>query len=33
MPDELKHRHTQIYAQAITSAKDKDWDPELGDDD
>ncbi len=33
LPDELQQRHTQIYAQAITSAKSKGWDPELGDDD
>lgn len=33
LPDELQQRHTQIYAQAISEAKKKGWDPELDDDD
>jgi membrane peptidoglycan carboxypeptidase len=33
LPDELQQRHTQIYAQAIVSAKNSGWNPELEDDD
>jgi len=33
LPEELQKRHTQIYNQAITTAKEKGWDPELKDDD
>lgn len=33
LPDELRERHASFYAQAITDAKKKGWDAELGDDD
>lgn len=33
LPDELRKRHTQLYAQAIARAKDKGWDTELDDED
>jgi len=33
LPEELKARHAKIYQDAIASAKEKGWDPELGDDD
>lgn len=33
LPDELRQRHADLYAKAIVTAKDKGWDPELGDDD
>ncbi len=33
LPEELQQRHTQIYAQAIVSAKNSGWNPELKDDD
>lgn len=33
LPDELRERHMQLYAQAIASAKEKGWDSELKDDD
>ncbi len=33
LPDELRERHAQLYAQAITSAKEKGWNAELDDDD
>ncbi len=32
LPDELQQRHTQIYAQAIVSAKNSGWNAELADD-
>ena len=32
LPDELRQRHTEIYAQAIMIAKSKGWDAELEDD-
>ena len=33
LPDDLQQRHAQIYAQAITNAKEKGWDAELDEDD
>lgn len=33
LPDDLRQRHTDIYAKATAIARDKGWDPELGEDD
>lgn len=33
LPPELKQRHTEIYARATARARDKGWNPELGEDD
>lgn len=33
LPDELRERHARLYAQAISSAKEKGWDTELDEDD
>ncbi|HYP67984.1 MAG TPA: hypothetical protein VEP67_06970 [Thiobacillaceae bacterium] len=33
LPPELKLRHTDIYARATAVARQKGWNPELGDDD
>ena len=33
LPDEVRARHSRLYAQAIASAKEKGWDNELKDDD
>lgn len=33
LPDNLRERHTAMYAQAITTARDNGWDAELGEDD
>lgn len=33
LPEELQKKHTQFYNQAITTAKEKGWDPELKDED
>ncbi|WP_293006312.1 hypothetical protein [Nitrosomonas sp.] len=33
LPEELRERHAQLYAQAIASAKEKGWDTELDEDD
>lgn len=33
LPDELRQRHAEIYANAINNAKSKGWDAELKDDD
>ncbi|MCG7872496.1 MAG: hypothetical protein N0C88_20205 [Candidatus Thiodiazotropha lotti] len=33
LPEDLAERHSRIYQQAISQAKAKGWDPELGDDD
>lgn len=33
LPPELKQRHTEIYARATAVARQKGWNPELGDDD
>ncbi|MES9832899.1 MAG: hypothetical protein ABW139_11735 [Candidatus Thiodiazotropha sp. DIVDIV] len=33
LPPELAERHNRIYQQAISDAKEKGWDPELGEDD
>ena len=32
LPPELQQRHTEIYASAMAQAREKGWDPELGDD-
>ena len=31
LPPELRERHTAIYEKAVTEARTKGWDPELGD--
>jgi hypothetical protein len=33
LPDELRQRHADIYGRAMQLAKNKGWDPELGEDD
>lgn len=33
LPPELRQRHTEIYEKAMALAKDKGWNPELGEDD
>jgi len=33
LPEDLRERHTAIYAEAMRTARDKGWDPELGEDD
>ena len=33
LPPELRERHQRIYDEAVRSARDKGWDPELDDDD
>lgn len=33
LPDDLRERHVRIYAQALEIAREKGWDPELGDHD
>lgn len=33
LPEELKQRHIALYEKAMTQAKTKGWNPELGDDD
>ncbi len=32
LPPDLQQRHTDLYAQATQSAREKGWNPELGDD-
>lgn len=32
LPDDLRRRHVALYEKAMTLAKTKGWDPELGDD-
>jgi hypothetical protein len=32
LPPELRERHARLYAAAISSARDKGWDAELGED-
>ena len=32
LPDNLRERHARLYAQAITAARNKGWDAELGED-
>ena len=32
LPPELQQRHTDIYARAMQQAREKGWNPELGDD-
>jgi hypothetical protein len=33
LPPELRERHTALYEQAVTAARKRGWNPELGDDD
>jgi hypothetical protein len=33
LPPELRARHTALYTQAAERARERGWDPELGDDD
>jgi hypothetical protein len=33
LPPDLQKRHTEIYARAMAVAREKGWNPELGDDD
>ncbi|MGF1643988.1 MAG: hypothetical protein ACFCUJ_10110 [Thiotrichales bacterium] len=33
LPDDLRERHAAIYNAAMTRARDKGWNPELGEDD
>ncbi len=33
LPPELRQRHIEIYEKAMALAKDKGWNPELGDED
>ncbi len=32
LPPELRERHTALYKMAVDRAREKGWDPELGDD-
>ncbi len=32
LPDEMRARHAALYARATERAREKGWDPELGDD-
>jgi len=32
LPPELQQRHTEIYAKAMAKAREKGWNPELGED-
>jgi hypothetical protein len=33
LPPELRRRHVELYVKAIETAREKGWDPELGEDD
>jgi len=33
LPPELRQRHVEIYARAMAIAREKGWNPELGEDD
>lgn len=33
LPEELRQRHAALYERAMTMAREKGWDPELGDED
>jgi len=33
LPPDLQQRHTEIYTKAMAQAREKGWDPELGEDD
>ena len=33
LPDELRRRHADLYAEAMDTARRRGWDPELGEDD
>ena len=32
LPDEMRARHAELYSRATERAREKGWDPELGDD-
>ena len=32
LPDEMRQRHADLYARATVRARERGWDPELGDD-
>jgi len=32
LPPDLQQRHTEIYTKAMAQAREKGWDPELGED-
>jgi hypothetical protein len=32
LPPDLRQRHSELYDRAMRAARDKGWDPELGDD-
>jgi len=32
LPDEMRARHAELYARATERAREKGWNPELGDD-
>jgi len=32
LPEELRQRHMYLYSKAMQSAREKGWDPELGED-
>ena len=33
LPPELREKHTELYAWATRRARERGWDPELGDED
>ncbi len=33
LPDDLRQRHSDLYQRAMVLARNKGWDPELGEDD
>ena len=33
LPPELRQRHMDLYAKAMSTARERGWDPELGDED
>lgn len=33
LPEDLRQRHAALYERAMVTARDKGWDPELGDED
>ena len=33
LPDELREKHRRIYDEAMRNARERGWDPELGDND
>lgn len=32
LPEDLRRRHAELYGRAVTAARAKGWDPELGED-